>query len=101
MIRVVSDSTTDPPIVMTMVTDPEEIARMNAQWEQADKNAAWLEQHVEEIYAQNRGKYLCVSGQEAFIADTPQEAVGAARAKHPDDRGYLLRFIPLEKRVRI
>jgi hypothetical protein len=100
MIRVVSDSKTDPPIVMTEITDPEEIAKMNALWEQADKNAAWLQAHAQEVYA-HRGKYFCIAGQELFVGDTPEEVIGAARAKHPDDHGYLFRYIPLEKRFRI
>jgi hypothetical protein len=101
MIRSLSDPKTYPPIVMTELTDPDEIAKMNALRAQADRNRVWLQAHAHEIYAQNRGKFFCVAGQELFVADTPDGAMSAARTKHPDDQGLLLRFVPLEKRARV
>jgi hypothetical protein len=100
MIRSLSDQKGYPPITMTVVTDPEEIAKMDALREQSDRNAAWLQAHAHEVY-QNRGKYFCIAGQELFVGDTPEEAFSAARAKHPEDQGLLLRYIPVEKRARV
>jgi hypothetical protein len=38
------------PIIMTEVTDPLELAKSRAQNERADRNSAWLQAHVPEIY---------------------------------------------------
>jgi hypothetical protein len=86
---------------MRIETDPEEIARANAQRAQFDANARWLQEHAHEVYSQNRGRFFCIAGQELFTADTMEAAIAAARSKHPDDHGYFFRFIPLEKRVHI
>jgi hypothetical protein len=39
------------------------------------------------------GKFLAVAGQEAFLADTPEEAWALARAAHPDDDGAFSRYV--------
>jgi hypothetical protein len=90
-----------PNIVLSELSDPEKIAESQRRRERADRNSAWLQAHVPEIYSQHRGKCICVAGEELFVAATPQEAVAAARAAHPGDDGALLRYIPLEKRERI
>jgi hypothetical protein len=100
MIRVISDRKL-PPITMEVMTDPEQIEKARQMFEHFDRNAAWLQEHAHEVYSQNRGKYFCIAGQELFVADTVDAAIAAARAKHPDDKGYFFRFIPLEKRIRI
>jgi hypothetical protein len=89
------------PLVMVEVTDAEEIAKIKAQRERGRKNSDWLQAHVPQIYAQHRGKCICVAGQELFVADTAPEAVAMARKAHPDDDGFLLRFIPRERMERI
>lgn len=89
------------PITMTFVTDPEEIARANASRAQFDRNSAWLQARVPEIYNQHRGKCVCVAGEELFVADTPEEVMAKANAAHPDDDGVLFRYIPLRKTARI
>ncbi len=89
------------PLVMYEVTDPEELARANAQRERFAKNLAWLEPRVPQIYAQNRGKYIVVAGQELFVADSITEAIAQARKAHPDDDGFLHRYIPRVKMERI
>ncbi len=88
-------------IVMSEVTDPGELAKARVQNERADRNSAWLQTHVPEIYSKYRGKYICVAGEELFVADDPREVVAAARAAHPADDGLLIRYIPKEKLERI
>jgi hypothetical protein len=100
MIRVIPGGP-PPPVAISIVTDPEEVAKAQRQHEQFDRNARWLQEHAHEVYSQNRGRYFCVAGQELFVADTGEAARAAARAKHPDDQGYFCRYIPAEKRVRI
>ena len=68
-------------IVMSEVTDPVELAKGGRKgWEQADRNSAWLQAHVPEIYSQHRGKCICVAGGEPFVADTPEEVFARAKA---------------------
>ncbi len=89
------------PLVMQEVTDPEEIARAQAQRERFDRNAAWLQAHAQEIYARHRGKCVCVAGEEIFVADTPEEAMRLGRTAHPDDHGSFVQYIPRERFARI
>jgi hypothetical protein len=86
---------------MEEVTDPEELAKDQAQWERFDRNAAWLQAHVQEIYTRYRGKCICIAGEELFAADTPEEAMALAQAAHPEDNGFFLHYIPREKVARI
>jgi hypothetical protein len=89
------------PLVMEEVTDPGELARARVQWERFDRNAAWLQAHASDVYPRNRGRHVCIAGQELFAADTAEAAVALARAAHPDDDGFILRYIPREKVARI
>jgi len=89
------------PIVMEEVTDPEELAKAQAQRKRFDRNSAWLQAHIAEIYARYRGKCICIAGEELFVADTPEEALALATAAHPEDDGRFLRYIPREKLDRI
>ena len=66
---------------------PEEFARSQERRSRFERNIAWYEAHAMEIAEQQRGKYICVAGGELFTADSPQDAVAAARAAHPHDRG--------------
>src|SRR5919201_4176759 len=56
------------PIVMEEVTDPEELAKARAQRERFDRNSAWLQAHITEIYACYRGKCVVLAGEELFAA---------------------------------
>ena len=85
------------PIVMEEVTDPEELAKARAQRERFDRNSAWLQAHIAEIYTRYRGKCICIAGEELFVADTPEKALALAAAAHPEDDGRFLRYIPREK----
>jgi hypothetical protein len=86
---------------MEEVTDPEELARARAQHERFDRNSAWLQAHIPEIYSRYRGKCICIAGEELFVADTPKEVLALADAKHPEDDGKFLRYIPQEQVARI
>ena len=90
------------PITIVEVTDSDEIAKARAQDERFARNSAWLQMHATEIYTQYRGKCICMAGEELFIADTPEEALGQARTAHPEKAGsILIRYIPREKVARI
>jgi hypothetical protein len=94
-------NTSDTPIVMEVVTDPEEIARAKAQHARFRRNSDWLQDHIAEVYSQHRGQCICVAGQQLFVAPTAEAAVKLAREAHPEDDGFLMRYIPKEKMERI
>jgi hypothetical protein len=80
---------------------PEELAQVHAQWEREDRHAAWFEAHLAEIVAAHSGKHICIAGQGPFAGGSPEEVSSRARAAHPEDDGYLLRYIPRERTLRI
>ena len=51
-------------IVMEEVTDPEELAKARSQDERFERNSAWLQSHIPEVYSSYRGKCICVAGGE-------------------------------------
>ena len=94
MIRSFSNtSMPQPQFVIEEVTDPAEIARCRAQDERHKRNSDWLQAHWADLLPQARGKFLAVAGQQAYIADTPQEAWAKAKTAHPDDDGAFGQFV--------
>jgi hypothetical protein len=77
------------------------LERADAQWERLERNARWFESHASEIYATHRDRFICVAGQELFVAETWEEALAAAKAKYPQDDGRILRYIPAVKLARV
>ena len=101
MIRSLGKSPGDeePRIEMFEVTEPKELADASELQAQADRIWAWWKEHMAEVVVPaNRGKFVCVAGQEAFVADTVQAAIALAIAAHPDDRGRITHYIPKETR---
>ena len=89
------------PMVMEEITDPAALAKARVQRARFDRNSAWLQAHVTEVYTHYRGKCVVIAGEELFAADTPEEAWGLAAAAHPEDDGSFIRYIPREKVARI
>ena len=89
------------PLMMVEDADLPETGKIQAQRQRFRKNSAWLQGHVAHVYAQHRGKHICVAGEELFVADTAPEAVALARQAHPEDDGLLLRYVPRERLERI
>jgi hypothetical protein len=89
-----------PPIIMHEETDPIEAAKARERQAKFDRNYDWLEAHATEVFA-HRDKYICVAGQELFVADTLEEVLAKASAAHPEDDGRFTKYIPKEKRARI
>jgi hypothetical protein len=90
-----------PKFVIEEVTDPDEIARIKAQDERARLNSGWLQAHWPDLLPAARGKFIAVAGQEAFIADRPEEAWAMAKAAHPDDDGVIDQYVRPEAGPRI
>ena len=89
------------PIVIEEMTDPEELAMARVQRARFDRNSAWLQSHVTDVYERFRGKCVVIAGGEPFAADTPGEAWALASAAHPEDDGSFIRYVPREKTARI
>ncbi|HEY6329184.1 MAG TPA: hypothetical protein VI756_07595 [Blastocatellia bacterium] len=87
----------NPQIIMEEVNDPGEVAEARLRREFFDRNFDWFRAHALELYAAYRGKCICVSGQEAFAADTPEGAIALAETAHPNDFGSFVQYIPAEK----
>jgi hypothetical protein len=90
-----------PAVEMEVVTDFQELARARVQDEQFARNLAWFGCHASEVYSQHRGKCICISGEQVFVADSAREAVALAKTAHPQDQGRFVRYIPREKVPRI
>jgi hypothetical protein len=88
---------------MEEVTDPVELAKARAQREKFDRNSAWLQAHAHEIFSNpaHRGKFLVISGEELFVADTVEQAIDLADNAHPQDDGSFIHYLPKENVPRI
>jgi hypothetical protein len=75
------------------VTDPVEDTRFRAQHAQFKSNTDWLQSHWNDLLPKALGKCLAVACQEAFLADTPEEAWRLAKAAHPEDNGTLFQYV--------
>ena len=89
------------PILVGEVRDAEASSRFRARDEQARRNSAWLQAHWPDLLPQARGKFLVVAGQEAFVAQTMEEAWARAKAAHPNEEGALGQYVRPEKGPRI
>jgi hypothetical protein len=101
MIRQYHDTDYKPPVIeVSTETDPIECAKARQQRAQFDRNSAWLQKHIPEVYApENRGKIVCIAGEEAFFGDTVEEVAARASAAHPDDSGSFMRYIPRQRMI--
>ena len=88
-------------IVVEEVKDPEELDAARSQRERFDRNTAWLQANLVDVYSKHRGRVICVAGDELFVGDTATEAITLAKAAHPDDDGFFTRYIPKERLPRI
>ncbi|MGH7135781.1 MAG: hypothetical protein ACREHD_08585 [Pirellulales bacterium] len=88
------------PVIMEIESDPNICAQIAARRERCERNVRWLEAHADEAYS-HRGKYICIAGEELFVAKCPEEVLSAAQAAHPDDDGRFTLYIPLDRTPRI
>lgn len=88
-------------LVLEELTDPVEIAQLQAQDARLKSNMDWLQAHWSDLMPAARGRFIAVAGQEAHIAETAAEAIQQAKAAHPDDNGIFVQFIRRELGPRI
>jgi hypothetical protein len=79
--------------VVEEVRSQYEGARYQMQRDRAKRNSDWLQGHWADLLPRARGKFVAVAGQEAFIADTYEEAWALAGSAHPEDDGALCQFV--------
>ena len=77
----------EPVFQIEEINDPVEVARCKAQDERGKRSSDWLQAHWADLLPQARGKFVAVAGQEAFIADTHEEAWAMARKAPPKMTG--------------
>lgn len=83
----------EPLFVMEEVQDPAINARAQKLHDQFWKNVNWLESHWNDLLPDAIDRFVVVAGQEAFVADTPEEAWARARQAHPDDCAPYGKFV--------
>lgn len=88
-------------VQIQLETDPVVLAIARAQDLRFAKNSAWLQARQADIYAQHRGRFICVAGEELFVADDSRSAAALGETAHPEDDGQLVRYIPRKKGQRI
>lgn len=80
-------------IVIENVSDPVEIDGHKQGWEHFDRNCRWLEQNWKNLLPRARGMIVAVAGEEAFLAETPEEAWKWTKEHHPEDMGPLVQYV--------
>jgi hypothetical protein len=90
-----------PKFAVEEVNDPVRVEAARLQFERGARNEEWLQTHWRDVLPQAYGKFLAVAGQEAFIAETPEEAWAWAARAHPEDNGVLVRYVRSERGPRI
>jgi hypothetical protein len=101
MIRAIGKNEPCLTIEFDVVEDPEVTQRGREQDERARRNDEWLQAHWPEVAPQAHGRFLAVADQEAFIADTWEEAREMAKAAHPEDDGAHLQYVIAKRGPRI
>jgi hypothetical protein len=82
-----------PKIIIEAVDDPVAAARVRTLSEQGKRNSDWLQAHWSELLPQARGKFVAVAEQEAFIADSVEDAWAWVARTHPGDNGALVQYV--------
>ena len=82
-----------PACIIEDVSDADETARVQGQDERHRRNNAWLQTRWDAVLPQARGKFLAVAGQEAFIAQTHEEAWAWVDTTHPEDDGAMVQYV--------
>lgn len=95
-----ADAVGENQLIMEVESDPAVCAEIAARFARCQQNMRWLRENAADAYS-HRGKYICIAGQQLFVADTAEQAICAAENAHPDDDGRFTLYIPVEKLPRI
>lgn len=94
-------SIASPPIEIEEIVDSEELAVARLQRQRFDRNMQWLQDNINSVYRQHRGRFICIASQELFVADRVEDAIALAESAHPEDDGRFTRYIPKQKVARL
>jgi hypothetical protein len=64
-----------------------------ARMERGRRNSQWLQTHWPDLLPQAIGKFVAVAGEEAFIANSAEEAWAWAARAHPEDDSATVRYV--------
>jgi hypothetical protein len=92
---------TEPKLVVELNNDPIEFEKARAQQDRAKRNSLWLADHWPDLLPAARGRFVAVAGQEAFVADTWEEAWASAKKSHPEDDGAIMQYVRKDTHPRI
>ncbi len=84
-----------PPLTVEFGGPPSaaEAEVIRARQERSRRNSEWLQTHWDQLLPEAFGKFVAVAGEEAFIADTPQQAWAWAGEKHPEDDSATVQYV--------
>jgi len=91
----------EPKLTVEENNDPVHYAEVCALHERTKRNWDWLSAHWPDLLPGVRGRFVAVAAQEAFVADTSEEAWRLAKSAHPDDDGAILRYVRKDTYPRI
>ncbi len=75
------------------IDDPARSAEQIGQMGQFARNSRWLEEHWAELLPQACGQFVAVAGQQAFLANSADEAWAWAARIHPEDQAPLVQYV--------
>ncbi|MEX2214057.1 MAG: hypothetical protein WD768_08020 [Phycisphaeraceae bacterium] len=87
------------PIVITEVTDPEEIRQADELRAAYDRNREWYHSHQREIVDQHKGKYVAVANEKLFVAATTEELFALIDTTFPRATGIYSTYVPRQRRL--
>ncbi len=82
-----------PQLTVEFGQPPDDPTAFLAREERSRRNRQWLQAHWAEVLPQALGKHLVVAEEEAFIADTPEEAWAMAKRAHPEDDSATIQYV--------
>jgi hypothetical protein len=82
-----------PDLTVEFGSPPADPTALIAREERSRRNSQWIQAHWADLLPHALGKYVAVAGEEAFVADTPQEAWAMAKRAHPEDDSATMQYV--------
>jgi hypothetical protein len=88
-------------LTVTFEPPPADPSKILARMERSRRNSQWLQAHWADLLPKAEGKHLVVAGEEAFIADSPEEAWAMAKRAHPEDDSATIQYVSPDRGAKI
>jgi hypothetical protein len=82
-----------PGLAVEFGPPPVDTAEALTRMERARRNSQWLQAHWADLLPRAAGKFVAVAGEEAFVADSPEEAWAWAGRTHPEDDTATVQYV--------